>query len=170
MTALGSKLPLAARPHRWALGRHLTPVQRTFQWKVRWAVARVCQARWQGVIRWRRGWEIRPRLAGRARTRLPRGEGRPGDLPVADRQARTHRAQARGRVAGAGGFDAGQIRQEEVGQVLFLLGGTRGIGFCRGGVGWASPARSADLPVEGPPGRCQSAQARWQGGIRLRRG
>jgi hypothetical protein len=48
------------------------PDQRTFQWKVRQAVARVCQARWQGVIRWRRGWEIRQRLPGRARTRLPR--------------------------------------------------------------------------------------------------
>jgi hypothetical protein len=36
-----------------------------------------------------------------ADTRLPGGEGRPDDLPVADRQARTPCAQAQGRVAGA---------------------------------------------------------------------
>ena len=70
------------------------PGQRTFRWKVRRAVAGVCQARWQG------------------------GEGRPDDLPVADRQARTHRAQARGRVAGATvgampRLGAGQIQQGE---------------------------------------------------------
>ena len=41
------------------------------------------------------------RLPGRARTRLPGGEGRPDDLPVADRQARTPCVQAQGQVAGA---------------------------------------------------------------------
>jgi hypothetical protein len=40
-----------------------------------------------------------PAWAG-ADTRLPGGEGRPDDLPVADRQARTPCAQAQGRVAG----------------------------------------------------------------------
>ena len=55
--------------------------------------------------------ERRGAAAWLARTRLPGGEGRPEGLPVADRQARTHCAQAQGRVAGADGFDAGQIRQ-----------------------------------------------------------
>jgi hypothetical protein len=113
------------------------PDQRTFRWKVRRADARVCQARWQGALRWRRGWEIRPRLTGRARTRLPGGEGRPDDLPVADRQARTHRAQARGRVAGADGFDAAQTHQERRGGCSFCHDSPRILDFAeiaRGGL------------------------------------
>jgi hypothetical protein len=73
---------MASDPSLAALPR---PDQRTFRWKVRRAVARMCQARWQG------------------------GEGRPDDLPVADRQARTHCAQAQGREAvGAGAGKSGR--------------------------------------------------------------
>jgi hypothetical protein len=83
--------------------------------KVRWTFAgsdcRRAQARRQGAIRKPDASNpAAPAWAG-AETRLPGGEGRPDDLPVADRQARTHCAQAQGRVAGADGFDACQIRQ-----------------------------------------------------------
>ena len=45
-----------------------------------------------------------------------------------------------------------------------------GCAFTRNVPSRSAPARSAGLPVEAPPGRCRSAQARRQGAIRLRIG
>ena len=94
-------------------------------------------------------------------------------------------APAPGR-AGAAGFGAGQIQQEQ-GDLWVPCGWHSRVSGCsllwrgprrNGGMNppnlrnacFIAPARSADLPVEGPPGRCQSAQARWQGVIRWRGG
>ena len=49
------------------------PDQRTFQWKVRRAVAGGRKPEGKGPSACADAWEIRPRLTGRARTRLPPG-------------------------------------------------------------------------------------------------
>ena len=91
------------------IGAARRPGTRPFGGGSQGPIARRCQAQARGLgypLAPTSGNPAAPAWAG-AVTRLPRGEGRPDDLPVADRQARTHRARARGRDAGAGGFDAG---------------------------------------------------------------
>ena len=54
------------------------------------------------------GYPLAQGLGNAAAPSLRRGEPRPTDMPVEDRQV-----QARGRVAGADGFGAGQIHQAQ---------------------------------------------------------
>jgi hypothetical protein len=90
------------------------------------------------------------RLPGRARTRLPGGEGRPDDLPVADRQARTPCVQAQGQVAGASRL------------ALARRGRRRS---WRLASGYAMESRPDDLPVADHQARapCVQAQGRVAG-------